>query len=83
MHSTNIYILPAEKKIYNPAADTLGMNELTESEISSDATVVDSEELLEDNDDLDDPDIGDFLYEALYNDHPVEVNVDLDVLAGV
>ena len=64
----------------------MGTNEaISESDVSSDATVVASSEDLDADDDddcLDDPDIGDFLYEALYNEHPVGVDVDLDVLAG-
>ncbi|GKY97449.1 hypothetical protein MPSEU_000703400 [Mayamaea pseudoterrestris] len=52
------------------------------SELASDETaVVDSDDAWDD--DLDDPDIGDFLYEALYNEHPAEMDVDFDALATI
>jgi hypothetical protein len=78
-------ILPAEKKIHT-AADTSEANELSTSSSSdahSDSTVVDSDEqALWDETELDDdPEIGHFLYDALYNEHPAEIDVDLDALA--
>ena len=75
-------ILPAEKKIYNTAADTIkAIETVSSSEAPSDGSVVDSNEVWDDSD-LDDPEIGDFLYEALYNEHPADTEVNLDDLAA-